>query len=685
MKLKHLSAVNMKGSTFEHELADVTVFHGRNKQGKSTRLEALALATVHEVPGPPRICKAADIFDSFASGPNLICHADADTGHAANACWNRDRKGKVETTFGGELKLPALLFNVGEFLDLTPKERTRFLFSVLPPPPLDKVGPDTIVAALKNFKAEPHTEAHESAVNGFCTNVREHYDQTTDASGPFVVQEWLEALFGWADTETKALKQSAKTMRSTQLGTTALRTDAPALGPVEAAKVAAQAAHSAAVKAETEAQARLDTAVEDYRKAKKLADTAIDPTAVERQLAELKAPEPVAPAGLKPTPAIMQSQRPHEKVVRGEFNAAVNAAQNTARAMVDAQLHIQDIEAKIQAALNETTCPTCGHDITDQKKVVIAELKRKLGTGKQEVGTARQAMRNADKDHRAAALAEKDAGDALEKVLAEIKQWDAAKAALDAGNQAALDAYNDRQAAWNTYQTALNGFTADQNRLKAQLANNGPAHEAWVSLPALEKAGQTARVMLNDALIATTSAASQVTIAEERYKLALADAAAAKTAQQAADQAIAVEAKAEVGQVLRDLLDTLLQESIRHSVGPLLELVNSLCSCILPAPLQFTDGEVTMQGYAHRTFSGTEKTLVYAALAVGLAAGSPVRLVVLDEFDIDEGNFRQLVSSLAHLIADGKLDQAIMAHTTPTTWSDGKIAGVTFKQIEVKR
>jgi hypothetical protein len=75
---------------------------------------------------------------------------------------------------------------------------------------------------------------------------------------------------------------------------------------------------------------------------------------------------------------------------------------------------------------------------------------------------------------------------------------------------------------------------------------------------------------------------------------------------------------------------------------------------------------------------------MYAALSVGLAVQSPVRLVVLDEFDIDAGNFTKLINRFGRLIADKKIDQVVLAHTSPAIGVEMP-KGVELLQVEVKR
>jgi hypothetical protein len=72
--------------------------------------------------------------------------------------------------------------------------------------------------------------------------------------------------------------------------------------------------------------------------------------------------------------------------------------------------------------------------------------------------------------------------------------------------------------------------------------------------------------------------------------------------------------------------------------------------------------------------SGTEKTLVYAALSVALATDAPLKIVIMDEFDIDADNFERLTDLLLELYRDGVIDQAVLAHTGPPGVTDPDLA-----------
>jgi len=628
MKLRSISAVSLKGSSFEQPLAAVTLLHGKNFVGKSTRVEALALALTHKVPGAfeaPR-----DVFEGLASGNPLTVQCEADDGSFAGAEWARDRKGKVSTTFEGGLEAPALLFCTNEFLELSARERTRFLFKALPPPPLDKVRPDVVVAALKNVKCDPHTEAHEKAVNELADNVRQSWGDAGLDGGDckLTVQEWLEALVEQVATTTKEAKASAKTMRQTALGTTALRQDAPALGLVEARKRKAMEDHTAAVAAER-------SAFDDF-------------TVAERLFQQAKAQA----AGYTPLTAQEQSARTRLAAERAELAE---------------WLQREDVERPEESNTREAAA--------------LADANSKLAAAKQALDRARRAVEEFDRLEccptcKARAKGWKDAvlasltkdRDAAEAEAARLKPlYDAALKAKREADKRVEDQALHRQGV-RSHRDRLAAVDRELAALKEREDRAAPAREADSRLPALETASMAAGNAHNAAKARREAAAKALGEADEAHRAAVADAASARQAQQARERAEELDAKAEVGQALRDLLGDLLAECVKRSVGPLLDLCNDLCGGILPAPVEFVDGEVVLRGKgpSHRTMSGTEKALLYCALSVGLAAKAPLRLVVLDELSrLDRANKVALLCRLDDLIKQNKLDQAILVDVEP--------------------
>ncbi len=127
---------------------------------------------------------------------------------------------------------------------------------------------------------------------------------------------------------------------------------------------------------------------------------------------------------------------------------------------------------------------------------------------------------------------------------------------------------------------------------------------------------------------------------------------------------------------------------VEEMFKPILTAARYFTAGIFEQPLQFSGGELGMvRGkpgvfYSHRTFSGTEQAIAFAALQAALAATAPVKLVVMDELDkIDDANTETLMRNIGTAIRDGVISQFIGVSTS--RWPTPKLSsGESFKVIE---
>lgn len=684
MKLSLIEAKNLKGSTFNQPLSDITLFYGENAAGKTTRVDALTLALTKSLPGIAT--RPSDIHDLLASDAELTVYTetDAQLPEFAGCSWTKGRKG-IETTFEGSLEAPRLLFSTSEFLDLTAKERTKFLFGILPPPPLDKVGPEAITARLKNIKLEPHTEHAEKAITDLCHTVDESWTRATATKQGCTVQEWLGVLVEEITEHVKTIKANLKAMKATSLGITAMRKEAPSMAPVELRRRKAQETLQLAVAAEQDALNKFTDAERKVQEAKVMAAKWVDPTEAQAQIAELESSVTellkVQPSGLPPTLGVMTA-RPSEISVRNKLREASNATDQALLKHDRCKADVLQIQKQIADAKQQTCCPTCGHDISEKQAEIVASLTLRLTA-------ANLDLENLEKQLKQAQEAEDSVKAEVMAMVKAIERWEADKSAMDHANQEQLNKHNAAVRAFNDSRTIINGNQARIAILQKAIESNATAEAAKAILPDLETASARAAEAYRNIGVHNASIKATMDSVEAEYRTALADAAAARNIQQAINEVERLEAEVGVGEETKEMLVELLNESIKLSIGPLVTLANNLCADILKAPLVFEDGEIRMAtrtgGHSHRTFSGTERALAYAALSVGLATQSPVKLVIFDELGrLSKKNKLKLVCRLAKLIAEKTIDQAVLVDTEPLEELAQGIEGVGFSQVEVK-
>jgi hypothetical protein len=110
-------------------------------------------------------------------------------------------------------------------------------------------------------------------------------------------------------------------------------------------------------------------------------------------------------------------------------------------------------------------------------------------------------------------------------------------------------------------------------------------------------------------------------------------------------------------------------EMTRELFVPILKVAERFTRGIFKDPLIFTEGQLGISLASkfgegvyipHRTFSGTEQAIAFAALQAALGATAPIKLVVMDELGrIDSKNKNQLLSNIESALSDGVIDQFI--------------------------
>ena len=132
-------------------------------------------------------------------------------------------------------------------------------------------------------------------------------------------------------------------------------------------------------------------------------------------------------------------------------------------------------------------------------------------------------------------------------------------------------------------------------------------------------------------------------------------------AEQARDSA---KAEQEFAGKLADTLRTIQAESVERAFKPMLEIANRFAEGVIKTPLSYHAGEIgtwrTGVWVTHKTMSGVEKLVTYAAIQAALASKAPVRLMILDEMLRAQGEpFKRLISAVADAVRSGMVDSFI--------------------------
>lgn len=622
-------AQNFKGGSWKTPLSPVTVVAGPSARGKSSRLEAVTLALCGQLPGIAT--RPGDVHERLASDKSMVVTAEFEGDKWITRSWLEGRNGSVSTQVGVQgladgFTVPTSLFDQTEFLGLSARERTRALFRVLPPPDLTKVGPDVVVTNLKNLKLEEHTPEVENAINLLCEWVRKSWTDTV-VTAKLPVQDWLSAITETAKEKANQATAAAKRMAETILGVTQLKSpDAASLAAAENLATTRRKELEAAQEVLTNLEGDLNKARTEYRETKRVADSkpAGDVEATNKALVALDL-TPISPRENR-GPALTKVVKER----REAFGKAELALTNYTNAKVK-------LEKMIEDAKNTQQCPHCGQSVEQLQKVIVERLTKELEESAS-VGVTFTKL---------AEYAEQEL-EAVEKNLAD---------------------FNEEQ---ESYITSLNALTARQNQaeeyregLERVAVINAESSAAILRLPGLEEKGRTFNRLVGEATTKRDTARTASEEADKAHKLAVADAASARQSAKAREEHAKAKAEADVGKKLFEMLVELTRTCVEQTVGTLVATCNRLANPVLLTPLVLEDGELGLKRDGRfitwRACSDGEQTVMTAALRLGLAVTSPIKLAVVARLEsLDSDRRYTLVKCCLDLVREGTLEQAIL-------------------------
>lgn len=696
MRIANVKTTAFKGSDLNVNLTPVTWLYGDNFKGKTSVVQAIALALCGTVPGMAS-SRGSDIHRALASGPVMdVTVRTDDVTRWLNRGWNMDAKGSVKayTNMGGfpdGYHADPRLFAPQSFLEMSGPERIRHLFATLPPPSLDKVGPEAIVTMLKNYKAEPHTEAHEFAVNTACEFVRKDYGEVVTGEGK-TIQDWLQELAETIKETSAAAKKIANRMATTAVGVVQLKGEAMPLAQAEQKKKAAQTKLDKANEAVTTAREAYKTKDVEFKRATAHTEQTwlqavidiefagrIDVGTKESLLREQTGsrdcfefdPAKVAvetglPIWVGPTvtelqadvtrmeqalAALPQVSEVGYKTAKENLAKATEAVRAAAALVAKLEGEIANVNAAIKEITECETCPYCKSKKKGWKDDILLDKQVNLTVKGLSLDAANTCAVKANEMLVASKKTVDEADEARQRRALALGQAQAAGTALQAAQQQveAQRAIVDAHAGW---QAAVTAATAKVPVLKAELE-------------AMKTNGLTLATAATDAgkELAEAQTAHNQSVAENATKKQVADATAAL------DKAKAEEA---VWKHLAGLLQELATQCVEQSIKPLLALCNCLCGGILRAPLAYEDEKLGMQRptgfvpWLPSTFSGTEAALASAALGIALAAKGDIKIAVVDELGrLDKARKLLVLERLLDLVSKGIIDQAIVIDVGP--------------------
>lgn len=640
--IKSIGARNLKGQSFHHDLAPVTMFVGDNFKGKTSRIDAVFLALLGWLPGVAK--KPSDIYTDLASGPEMGVSATL-RDRVVERSW-RESKGSVKYVGSGDdIEFPPVALVTSEFLSLSAPERVKFLFAraTLPPEYSVQTLLKAITINIKNTRLDVNSEHSEQVISQLVLGLPELLN------GEPSPQEFVSSVAAFVGDRKKLAAQSVQRMEKTQQGLVVIAPDAQAASDAEVRLTDARASLTQASSKLAVLEAEGRRLGSEVGRLTALAKSAVvDEAKARAELDSLsKRKEKIGKRCLTvPDGSALHKARTQIASELAEASAAAGAA---FRAFKEAEANRNTLKAD-----KNPCCRTCGQSL---KKLIATVIE------------------------------------AAEKEV--VRTWELRCKTLKA-EEALVEKQNEVDAKLKDFEKQLEDYKKDQQEfrsvsaqhanLQKQLEDNSKAAEAKAQLPALERQLEQMRSDYKQAQAVEQEARRLADEYEVAYKDLVAQRSRFQQQELARQELERCRIEVEVLKCAASMLADLQAQLLELAVEPLIAKANELCSAILKHPLAYKDGDIGFGFggcfYSHRSFSGTEKALAYAALSVALAQDAPIRLVILDELGrLDKDRKFMLLEHLCKLSEAGAIDQALLVDVDSPAF--GMKHKETFKLIEL--
>lgn len=214
MFINSITAQNVKGLTFTHELKPATIFVGDNATGKTARLDAIRLLLKGYLPRLG-VQPSSTMMLAGTGDRTMKVSGMTHNGHMASRAWTRGKGtaiSKEETPF--KFDIPDVLIDpASEFFKLSPGKRIDFVFQTVKTS--QALNPDSLVVEVKNLSFDPNTEVTQGAVADVVAQLTDSimtYHQRKTQDPDFTFQVWLDEELAMVKEQLKTEKQNVDRM-----------------------------------------------------------------------------------------------------------------------------------------------------------------------------------------------------------------------------------------------------------------------------------------------------------------------------------------------------------------------------------------------------------------------------------------------------------------------------------------
>ena len=617
MKLSTLTATNFKGLNFTLDLKDINFLVGSNFAGKTARADAIRFLLLGYL---PELGKTNTATFGLASGRDMEVSGKFDDGTAiVRRLYLQGDLVKAQNIVPKafeECGPLAVMLNAETYFALSDRERVNYVFAnvQLPDTYTQEGICNQIAATLATAGPSP------TALN-IGTSLR-----ATKSATP---QDFVEQALAWLTVEAKSAKDHAARMEKTTQGVAGLK--AQETGP--------------SIKAMAEIEAERNTIT---TKITALQQTIADHRAAANQVQAANTRRQQLERATKELPNLRnQSMLLTERLEQAtRTHAAMPAADPVAIEKLIAEQRQLEQEKAVDGAELKRTIATINQNKNELNEIDGKTICPFCGAS----GDGWKTLRTSEINSVISAMMDK--GTALNHSVA--------------GKTARLQTIHDLLMAAKTDMHRFETTKSERDRLQTEMKDLQnklivlvAASEELAALPTTSQAAVDAlrefeaELTAANSYLALCDAQRKASIQREQDKKRMAEAEEQRD-QAKADLATFVTA----GKRLREIQG----EMVTAAFTPLLATANSFFGTVLKTPIAYNQGEIgTWRSgiwVSHRTFSGTEKALTYAAIQAALASKSPVRIMMIDELGrLDTANLTNIEMAAASAIEAGLIDQ----------------------------
>lgn len=627
MKLVKISARGFKGPDFQYDLTEITVLFGRNFRGKSRVMDAIRLALLGYLPELGK--RNQDTF-GLATGPDMEICAVFDNGLAIRRRWSLiGNSVKLDQDVPDEIKAMgglAVMLNAEEYFGLSDTARVNYVFANCWVS--SSLGADDVIKRVEKLLLKEFPGEQKASVDRFVKKISEKQDDKSYPDCRAFLEEQIMSVADILKSEKAAGVRAEKAIQ--QITDQRLRDD-PSLS----------------LEALTEQRGRLERQLAELNEKKgrfigsftQMKSDAQRREAINRelgygdktklQLSDLREKLRLMDQHIAAEARVEHGEIQESSEMKSLLSSNLDTAQRRSRECREA---VKEYEKQLSQLDGATECPYCGSTGDGWKTLKAAELVQ-----------------------------------AVERAKGGIEEYENAQDAAKIEIDAAITRHNrllDRQKAQTQLDRARIDLVGEISRLEPLIARLDTLAE------------ELTRLMVDDPKLNETVSALQTEInitnegirgVDAEIKVANGRAFELKRLADAQKERDDAKVDAKVADTAAKELKVIQGEIVAEAFAPMLARANSFFAGVLSSPLAYSveqGGEIgTWRDglwIGHRTFSGTEKALTYAAIQASLAMNSPFRLMLLDELGrLDIDSMRGLVAAVHNTLGDGLIDQFV--------------------------